>query len=86
MSLDQKDTGNDGLFYRIILRSYREINFLPNSQCLLPLELLRSHVRCHEVISLKIACGCYQLLYSSTAASRIMCFLLKTLLFSILSE
>ena len=69
MSLDQKDTGNDELFYKLILSSHREISFLPNSHCLLPIELLQSHVHYREVISLKITCGCYQMLYPSTAAS-----------------
>lgn len=39
---DQKDTGNDGLFYRIILSLYREISFFPNSHSLLPIELYSS--------------------------------------------
>ena len=69
MSLDQKDTGNFGLFYRIILSLYRELSFFPNSRSLLPIELLQSHVHYHEVISLKITLGCYKMLSPSAAAS-----------------
>lgn len=68
MSLDQKDTGNDGLFYRIILSLYRELSFFPNCRSL-PTGLLQSPVHYHEVIALKITLGCYQMLSPRAAAS-----------------